>query len=418
MANIRPHKVRTPRMTIGLVAVMVLVGALVVLVALLGGGPTRRGLQVGSAASSSLRPVPLQAQVVPSGTTASPAVVSIPTAPSGEFGSLTNPLGSPAESLPGCAAVATVPQGALDVTITNAGFSSKCYTVSAAGPTAALLTNGLTNAGTGLTISADITVSTVLKPVVSQVARRASQLPGLTVSSQPDANVNLRNAIFTSPTAPDGRPISFTVPALPVGQYLVQLPTKPTLPAAVLTVLPDAAPSSGRSSSPPAGARSPNVAGATVVQPTASDSGSLIGSFETWEHLPSTCGAVIVTGSELLAQVAADGTEWAMARFGPVKSCSFTLAPAAPGLPQRSVAPEMIGPFAETPGPPVGVFEKSQGGPWMMNQEGGRPFPCPAPGGMTPGPGNGALPASVLTAWGLTYAPDCAFPVYPPQPRS
>ena len=52
-----------------------------------------------------------------------------------------------------------------------------------------------------------------------------------------------------------------------------------------------------------------------------------------------------------------------------------------------------------------------------MNEEGGSPFPCPAPGGMAPGAGNGALPAPALAAWRLSYATNCAFPSYPIQPR-
>jgi len=416
VAQERRNKLPSGRLSFVVVAALLLVGALVLTTA---GGTSNRGLQVRSVSPSTLRPIPLQVQPVPaSGATPGPERISIPSAPSGEVGSVTNPLGSPAESLPGCAADAVVPQAALAVNLTSAGFSAKCYTVSATGATSVVLTDGLTNTGTGLTIAADVTVSTVLNPVVSQVAKRAAQLPGLTVPSQPDADVNLRNAIFTSPTAADGSPVMFSLPALPAGQYLLQLPTQPALPAAVLTVVPAAAQFSGPSPAPAGGSRLPNVPGAAVLQPTAADQGALEGAFGSWEHLPKTCGAAIVPGSELIAQISADGTEWATAQFRPAQSCAYVLAPAGPGLPPRSVAPDMIGPFAETPGPPVGVFEKSPGGAWLMNQEGGRPYPCPASGGVTPGPGNGALPASVLTAWGLTYAPDCAFPVYPPQPRS
>jgi hypothetical protein len=51
-----------------------------------------------------------------------------------------------------------------------------------------------------------------------------------------------------------------------------------------------------------------------------------------------------------------------------------------------------------------------------MNDEGGIPFPCPAPGGDAPGPFNGSLPPPVLAAWGFTYATNCASVYYPVQP--
>ncbi len=52
----------------------------------------------------------------------------------------------------------------------------------------------------------------------------------------------------------------------------------------------------------------------------------------------------------------------------------------------------------------MGVFEKSGGSGWVMNSDAGWPFPCPALGGVAPGLGNGSIPKSVLTAWGMSYA--------------
>lgn len=401
---------------IGGVTVVAAVAAVAVIAAVTNGGTSGGQVKVGS---STATPVPLQVQSVPAaGATPLPSVLPIPNAPSGVVGTSTNPLGSPVQSLASCAAAALSPPMALTVTLTNGGFGAACYAVSATGATSVALADQVTNSGTGLTIPAELTVSTLLKPVVAQLAStgpNTPSMPGLTVQTQPSASLTLANAIFTSPTAPDSSPIGFSLPALTVGQYLLQLPTEPNLPSAVLTVVPTA-PVAG-TTPPPVGGASPNVPGAMATRPAAPDEAALITAFGKWEHLPTTCPATTVSGSERFATVTASGTEWAIAKFQPAPSCSYSLAPVTPGGPERAVAPNSIGPFAE-PGGPLGVFEKMTGGPWTMNEEGGRPFPCPAPDGAQPGLYNGALPAAVLTVWGLNYASTCAFPVYPLQPRS
>lgn len=339
--------------------------------------------------------------------------------PYGPLGSLTNPLGSPRRSLAACDAEPTTAAGIVSISVDNGGFPQDCYRVAAGASTLVQLADSATNPSTGLTIPVVLALSLVSKPVVTQVAGSGDNkpMPGLTVPSDPVPYVDMRNALFTSPTAPDRNPITFSLPPLELGQYLLQVPTLPLVPAAVVTV-------SAIGSAPPPSAAPPSTtsttiastANVTVKQVTPGDRQALEVAFALWERLPATCPGSIVPGTERLARVG--GVEWAMARFGPAANCTHTLAPAVPGGPTRSVDPMQVGPFARTSGLPIAVFERQPDGRWLMNQEGGSPFPCPAPGGTAPGPGNGALPAAALAAWGLSYATNCAFPSYPTQPRA
>lgn len=373
-------------------------------------------------ASASVRPnagpMPAEVPAAPAEPLPGPLTDQAADSPSGVLGSGTNPLGSPRRSLATCDAQPTSASGALSVSVSNSGFSQDCYRLSLNAPTAVQLTDTATNAATGLTIPVELALTTLTKPVVTQVAGSGQprQMPGLTVPSDPEPYVDLRNALFTSPTAPDTNPVSFTLPPLAVGHYLLQLPTLPLAPAAVITV--------AVGTSPPAPAAPPVTTSTTIAStadvkvPTATtaDRQALEAAFATWERLPATCPGSIVPNSDRYALVR--DVEWAMATFGPAATCTQTLAPATAGGPTRSVDPMRVGPFAETNGLPVAVFEKQPGGSWVMNEEGGSPFPCPAAGGMAPGPGNGAVPAPALAAWGLSYAANCAFPSYPSQPRT
>lgn len=78
---------------------------------------------------------------------------------------------------------------------------------------------------------------------------------------------------------------------------------------------------------------------------------------------------------------------------------------------------DQIGPWGRVPQPPIGIFQQNAGGAWAMNDEGGYPFPCPAPGGAAPGPNNGALPPEVVKAWHRKYEANCANVIYPMQPN-
>lgn len=146
------------------------------------------------------------------------------------------------------------------------------------------------------------------------------------------------------------------------------------------------------------------------------DARAITSAFNDWERLPSTCQALLVPGSVKAATISSSGVSWAIATFKPVPDCSYTQPPAWPGGPPRPVPVRQIGPWGR-PSPPIGVFEKQPGRPWSMNQEGGTPFPCPAPAGNAPGPENGSIPPEVLAKWNLKYAPDCSNVSYPMRPR-
>lgn len=147
------------------------------------------------------------------------------------------------------------------------------------------------------------------------------------------------------------------------------------------------------------------------------DAPLIVSAFNSWEELPATCQALLVPGSLRVATLASTGVAWAMAAFKPVPDCSFTMGPASPGGPPRPIRIEQIGPWGREPQPPIGVFQRPPGQGWTMNSEGGKPFPCPAPGGIAPGPGNGALPAELIRKWDLRYATNCAEVSYPMRPR-
>lgn len=140
--------------------------------------------------------------------------------------------------------------------------------------------------------------------------------------------------------------------------------------------------------------------------------------FNAYELLPATCEGVIIPGTLRVAKVGSTGVWWAMAAFEPEPACSHSLAPASAGGPPRPLKPEQIRPWGYVPQPTIGIFQRLLGQSWSMNQEGGRPFPCPAPGGRAPGPGNGALPPEVLRMWDLEYAPNCDDVVYPMRPKA
>lgn len=130
--------------------------------------------------------------------------------------------------------------------------------------------------------------------------------------------------------------------------------------------------------------------------------------FQGREGLPPTCPVVELPGTAKLATINSTGVSWAIATFGAAPQCQIFRGPVVGSTSNRSVPvdPRQARPFMESP-PPTGVFEQQPGGKWLMNQEGGYPFPCPAPGGAAPGSGNGSIPSNVLHAWGLTYAANC-----------
>lgn len=155
----------------------------------------------------------------------------------------------------------------------------------------------------------------------------------------------------------------------------------------------------------------------SVAEPNESDAQGLELAFVNWEQLPASCPVKILPGTASIASIKATGASWAIASFAPLPTCTEHVPPPAVG-PPPVITPNEVGPFTETAGPPVGVFERSGTGAWVMNEEGGYPFPCPAPDGAAPGRGNGAFPPQVLTAWKLPYARNCGNgPLYPSPPQ-
>lgn len=154
--------------------------------------------------------------------------------------------------------------------------------------------------------------------------------------------------------------------------------------------------------------------GTVTVTSGESTISAITAAFNAWEQLPETCLGQVVPGTAEEAEIVSQHQGWAIAHFRHSNPCTDSLAPMYYGGPPRPLTINQIGPWGEPV--VIGVFERTDRGAWQMNQEGGTPFPCPAPGGATPGLDNGSVPPSVLSAWGLKYAADCASVHYPVQP--
>lgn len=153
----------------------------------------------------------------------------------------------------------------------------------------------------------------------------------------------------------------------------------------------------------------------SVFTAAASDTLGIKEALGVWEKFPTTCPAsavAVVSNSIQLAKVNATGVSWAIAQFEPLSACKFVNLPGANQTGLNYLDPHSLPGLA---GSPIAVFERPDNGQWVMNGEGGAPFPCPAPGGAAPGPGNGAIPQQVLTAWNLSYAANCSSVSYPRQ---
>jgi hypothetical protein len=295
----------------------------------------------------------------------------------------------------------------MNIILTNKppGFSQSCYYGTAGKPLVVTLKDKIVNPSTGLTNPMAFWVSALADPVIVPDTGIAGTIAELT-----------DNVLYASPTAPDGNPIMFTIPAAPKGKYYLQLSTLTTAPAAIMTLSANLGQGkSGGSSEPTVSGATTTIAndnGVSVGSLRADDVANLGGAFEAWENLPSTCGAHVLAGTGRLATITSTGISWAIANFGPNPNCIAKIG-GSPGEPTDTANPATFGPFHPNR-PTTGVFEHKPGASWEMNDEGGTPFPCPAPGGAAPGPGNGSLPASVVSAWHLTYATDCANVSYPP----
>jgi len=401
-----------------LVFAAVVIAAATGLVILVTSGSPRQGSQVSGPAEAPSETLGTQPSV-PLLPAPGPDTIAIPASPSGASGSTTNPLGSPAAALASCPALSAAPSS-ITFSVSGAGFSEACYQIPANASIGASLVDSIVNPSTKLTVVLDVTISSVTNPVVAQQVTPTTsvQAPGLTYPTSAFPLVVPSNAIYTSATATDDQPVSFTIPPLPPGQYLLQVPAVPTIGAAILSVGGVMAASPTTTSSPAAPTTSTTLgsaapSGVTILASTPANQARIESAFKAWEMLPLSCQAQVVPGSDRYATDGATGVTWAIAKFQPSPTCTNTQMYA--GGPSQQVSPDQIGPF-EGGYSPLGVFEESSGG-WTMNEEGGSPFPCPALGGNLPGPGNAAVPPNILAAWGLPYASNCANVTYPPEPR-
>ncbi len=157
-----------------------------------------------------------------------------------------------------------------------------------------------------------------------------------------------------------------------------------------------------RSTGPPA-----TTAQVTVLKPNHLYEAALVAAFSNYEGLVKTCKAQTVAGIVYLATVKVTGVSWAVAGFKPASGC-YEAGGEGPPL-----CGSQVPAFDVVPPPPVGVIEKQPHGEWSMNNQAGKPFPCPPAGGATPGPYNPYVPVEVLDAWKIPYvAPNC-YEIYP-----
>lgn len=347
-------------------------------------------------------------------------MLPIPASPSGPFGTASNPLGSPAQSVSNCVRAAVSARSLL-VTLTNSGFAQPCYGVPVNQKVKVTLFDGAVNSSTGLPLPVDVAVARLDAPVVGQYAEPSTpSMPGLTMPGSIQV-VNIRNALFDSPLAASPDPISFYLPPLQSGTYLLQSPNLQSTPSAVLVVAGSASTAvassgSGLTTTP----ATPNEGTAKAVTADAVTAAHLVDAFDQWEMLPATCSGEIVPGTLRVALMDSSGVLWAEAQWRPVHGCRMQAGPD-----NGSVPPDKISPWSEEARPIIGVFEKLPGQVWTMNDEAGSipgrvVFPCAvAPGGQPPSPGNGAIPAAVLKAWHMTpQSPSsCAAAFYPYAPR-
>ena len=168
-------------------------------------------------------PVPALSGPVPVG------AVSIPTP-----GSMSSPPGSFVDAPPSTAAEATSvcpateqTSASLDISLTSAagGFTQHCYYVDHSTDVSMTITNDLIVPSTGLTPPLSLYISREDSPALAAIANAPGSWT-LTPSS---------SSAIESPTANDNAPVSFILPALQAGTYLIQ--TYPQYyPSAVLEV--------------------------------------------------------------------------------------------------------------------------------------------------------------------------------------
>lgn len=153
--------------------------------------------------------------------------------------------------------------------------------------------------------------------------------------------------------------------------------------------------------------------GISVSSPTVADAAALKTAVMSSIPTPTTCPPAVVPNSVRIATVAVSGVAWAIAQFQPGPGCTVVGAPLAGSTTPQTMDPFSLEIYDSQSNPPEIVFQRPPNGQWTMNWYGGYPFPCPDPGGKVPGPGVGALPPPVLSAWHLSYAQGCAELRYP-----
>jgi hypothetical protein len=160
------------------------------------------------------------------------------------------------------------------------------------------------------------------------------------------------------------------------------------------------------------------VAAAELTTATPADLTALEAAAESYWLLPSTCR--VVPSGDVRMAVDASGTQWALVLIVPATTCLVwepRLTGTPPGSGPGGDYPADLSHLEEFASTQDSTFMKPPGGMWTMGGLAGTPFPCPAPGGAAPGLGNGALPASVVRAFGLVPPSNCASVYFPPAPR-
>lgn len=188
-------------------------------------GPTTTSSSPATTVPPSLRgPVPVGSVQLPV-----PGQVSPSIAAGGTVGTVPS-LPTATVALPDCSSsVGSSPNAAISVSVSmiaplQVALSQQCFTVPVNTPIRVTLTNHVVDRTTGLIDSIDVVLSSVSEPALAPVVGNpTAQL----------RNANSAATLFESPSANDGSPITFTLPALGRGQYLLQ-PNPLYGPAALL----------------------------------------------------------------------------------------------------------------------------------------------------------------------------------------
>jgi hypothetical protein len=121
----------------------------------------------------------------------------------------------------------------LTVSSSATGFSENCYFANSGDAMNIIFDNLATNPSSGMPFAMAFSISEMTRPVIGQAVNTGTNAEApaglLPATATPLPVINDQNALFVSPTASDQNPLTFMAPALPPGQYSVQLLTAPRL---------------------------------------------------------------------------------------------------------------------------------------------------------------------------------------------